>query len=85
MKKALESDHNKTVVQKLLLRSGLRAKVRLRLERAKEPRAPGTLVLEKACQGDHGKDPTLLLLHVSDLDTPIGMGTSAPVASCPVP
>lgn len=50
----------------------------LRVERAKEPRAPGTLALEKACQGNRGKAPALLLLHLSDLDPHTGTGTSTP-------
>lgn len=38
--------------------------------RVKYPTAPRTLVLEKACQGDPSRAPTLLLLQISDLDHP---------------
>lgn len=78
VKKVLESDHNKKVVQIWLLRPGLRASIMLRVERAKKRRAPGTLALEKACQADRGQTPALLLLHLSDLDPHIGTGTSTP-------
>lgn len=40
--------------------------VRVRVQRNKEPTASGTLVVEKACQSDPGRAPTLLLLHLSD-------------------
>lgn len=83
VKKVLESDHNKKVAQKLLLRSGLRARARLRGERAKEPRAPGTLELEKACQGERGQGPALLLLHLSDLETPPKNGHLGPSGKLP--
>lgn len=42
----------------------------VRVERAKEPMAPGTLCLEKACQGNPSKALTLLFLHLSGLENP---------------
>jgi len=41
--------------------------VRVRISRATKPTAPGTLVLEKACQGEQGTAPTLLPPHLSHL------------------
>lgn len=47
-----------------------KARVRLRFkvktERTKEPTAPGTPGLEKACQGNPSKAQILLVLYLSD-------------------
>lgn len=42
----------------------------VRVERAEEPTAPGTLQLEMACQGNPGKAQALLLLQHSNLNHP---------------
>lgn len=52
------------------VRIGIRVSVSVGVEGVKEHTAPGTLGLEKACQGDHSRVTTLLLLHLSYLDQP---------------
>ena len=52
----------------------LRVRVRVRVEIATKPRVPGTLGLEKACQGEHGTGPTKLPTHLSHLGYPWGWG-----------
>lgn len=62
------------------VRIGIRVSVSVGVEGVKEPTAPGTLGLEKACQGDHSRVTTLLLLHLS-CGPALVMGTSAPVTA----
>lgn len=50
------------------------ARVRVSVERVKEPPSPGTLGMEIACQGDPCRAPTLLLLHLSQSGPPMVFG-----------
>jgi len=49
------------------VRVRIRVRVRVMVEGATKPRAPGTLALEKACQGEHSTAPTILTPHFSHL------------------
>lgn len=51
----------------------------------KEPTAPGAPGLEQACQGHPGRDTTLLVLHLSNLDHPwaVGSGLISPSNKMP--